>query len=496
MAKAIDVAKIRKAARSAVPISIKTYTLPHETEVYMESLLGIFLDEFGQVGIKDRIAYCMKELAVNAKKANTKRVYFKDKNLDIFNEVQYAEGMKSFKNDTLSNINYYLKKQQEEGLYIKTVFHAEGNQFNLSIRNNTEISRKEQMRGYDRIARSRAFETMEEALTTVLDDSEGAGLGIVILVLMLKKLGLSEDAFDIDVENGETVAQITLPFSDIHIENIAQLSEEIVQEIEELPHFPENIVSLQKLIHDPDSEITDIARQISMDASLIADLLKVVNSAQYMLPKRVDNIVEAVKLIGLRGLTNLLYSYGTQKLLDRKEKWLWDHSYKTAFYAYNIAKNFNRKNKNLLDDAYVGGILHDMGKIIFSDIHPKLLEKINNFCIEKELQRNLFEDLSAGLNHAEIGGLVAEKWNFPQSLIESIRYHHEPQQCSKEYKDVVYTVYLANSIANIESDEMVYEQVDREVLANFGINSEEQLMMILQRLSAAFSNQINAKERM
>ena len=496
MAKAIDVTKIRKAARSSVPISIKTYTLPHDTEVYMESILGIFLDEFGQVGIKDRIAYCMKELAVNAKKANTKRVYFKDRNLDIYNEAQYTEGMKTFKNDTLSNIDYYLKMQQKQGLYIKTVFHAKGNEFTLSIKNNTEISKKEQMRVYDRIARSRAFETMEEALTTVLDDSEGAGLGIVILVLMLKKLGLDEDAFDIDVEKGETIASITLPFSDIHIENIALLSEEIVQEIEELPHFPENIVHLQKLIHDPDSEITDIARQISMDASLIADLLKVVNSAQYMLPKRVDNIVEAVKLIGLRGLTNLLFSYGTQKLLDRKQKWLWDHSYKVAFYAYNIAKNFNRKNKNLLDDAYVGGILHDMGKIIFADIHPKLLEKINNFCIEKELQRDLFEDLSAGLNHAEIGGLVAEKWNFPQSLIESIRYHHEPQQCAKEYKDVVYTVYLANSIANIESDEMVFEQVNEEVLSNFGINSEAQLMMILERLSSAFTNQVNAKERM
>ena len=159
MAKAIDVAKIRKAARSAVPISIKTYTLPHETEVYMESILGIFLDEFGQVGIKDRIAYCMKELAVNAKKANTKRVYFKDRNLDITNENHYSEGMKTFKNDTLSNIDYYLKKQQEEGLYIKAVFHAKGKEFILSIRNNTEISRKEQMRVYDRIARSRASRT-------------------------------------------------------------------------------------------------------------------------------------------------------------------------------------------------------------------------------------------------------------------------------------------------------------------------------------------------
>jgi len=114
----------------------------------------------------------MKELAVNAKKANTKRVYFKDRKLDIDNPAHYEEGMKSFKSDTLSNIDYYLKIQQSEGLYIKTVFQAKGNEFTLSIKNNTEISKKEQMRVYDRIARSRAFDTMEEALTTVLDDSE------------------------------------------------------------------------------------------------------------------------------------------------------------------------------------------------------------------------------------------------------------------------------------------------------------------------------------
>ena len=107
------------------------------------------------------------------------------------------------------------------------------------------------MRVYDRIARSRAFETMEEALSTVIDDSEGAGLGIVILVLMLKKIGLDEDSFDIDVEKGETVARITLPFNEVHVENLDLLSEEIVREIQELPQFPDNILQLQNLINDP-----------------------------------------------------------------------------------------------------------------------------------------------------------------------------------------------------------------------------------------------------
>ena len=70
-------------------------------------------------------------------------------------------------------------------------------------------------------------------------------------------------------------------------------------------------MNLQRLIADPNSDITDIAREISVDPSMTADLLKLVNSAQFMLPKRVDNIVEAVKLVGTKGVRNLLYSYGT-----------------------------------------------------------------------------------------------------------------------------------------------------------------------------------------
>ncbi|MCK4541537.1 MAG: HDOD domain-containing protein [Spirochaetales bacterium] len=494
MAQNVNVEQIKRAARNSIPLSIKTYTMPHETEEYMEQVLGIFLGEFGQKNLADRISYCMKELAVNAKKANTKRVYFTDKGLDIDNKDHYTEGMTTFKQETLDNIDFYLQKQKEVGLYIKVVFHAKEKTFTLSVHNNVHISRKEQMRVYDRIARSRAYDSMEDALTAVLDDSEGAGLGIVILVLMLKKMGLDEDSFDIDIEGEETIAKITIPFSDIHLENLSLLSDAIVKEIDELPQFPENIVSLQRMLSDPDSEITHIARQISTDPSLTADLLKIVNSAQFMLPKRVDNIVEAVKLLGLRALTNLLYSYGTQKLLDKHQRWLWDHSYRTAYYAYHLARNFKKK-KDILDDAYVGGILHDMGKIIFADVHPNLLERIVKFCKDRNLGRDFIEDLSAGLNHAEIGGMIAEKWNFPTPLIEAIKYHHEPSRCSQENRNVVYAVYLANAICNVEDKEITYDQLEPAALKSYGISSLEQFEIIQQRLAKAFDDEKARAER-
>ncbi|MBL8965489.1 MAG: hypothetical protein JNG85_00700, partial [Spirochaetaceae bacterium] len=79
----VDVPKIKKAAHNAIPLTITTYTLPHDIEVYMEEVLDVFLSELGQKKLKDYLVYCLRELAVNAKKANTKRVYFEVKGLDI-----------------------------------------------------------------------------------------------------------------------------------------------------------------------------------------------------------------------------------------------------------------------------------------------------------------------------------------------------------------------------------------------------------------------------
>ena len=489
MPQTLNVEKIVHAARNSIPLTVKTFTLPHETELYLGEILEIFLKELGQEALKDPLTYCLRELAVNAKKANTKRVYFHEKGLNILDDNEYLSGMEKFKMETLDNIEHWLSLQKEAGYYIKVIFQIRNQNLNLFVCNNAEITQKEQIRVYDRIARSRAFKSLEEALATVLDDSEGAGLGIVIMVLMLKKLDLNEDAFDIDTKNGETIARLSIPMASVRIKNLEELSKKVVDEIESLPNFPENIVLLQQMLSDPDSEITEMARQVSVDPAMTADLLKIVNSAQFMLPKKVDNIVEAVKMVGIRGLKNLLYSYGTQKILgnadDARIKALWTHSYKTAFYAYSLAKNFLRK-KEILDDVYVGGILHDMGKIVFSNAHPDLMEKISKFSKGKDIPRELFEDMTAGLNHSQIGALIAEKWNFPEILIQSIRYHHEPQNAPASSRDVVNTVHFANLLSNYEDKLVGFEQIDKNVLATFHMQNEAQMLKVLSKLEEAF----------
>ena len=491
----IDEEKVKKAVQSGMPLTIKTFTLPREIDAYIEQLLTVFLKFVNQEKLKDYVIYCVQELTGNAKKANTKRVYFIDRGLDLSNPDDYKEGMAGFKETTLGNIAYYLQLQKEKGLYIKLILQVKNNIIYIEVRNNSAVTKNELIRIHDKLARSRQYDSMEEALSQVLDDSEGAGLGLVILILMLKKMGLDEDCFDILGTDNETIARLIIPLEQTRAENLSILSSTIVDNINTLPHFPENILNIQALIKDPDSEMTDIARQISMDPALTADLLKIVNSAHYMLSKKVDNISDAVRMVGIRGINNLLYSYGTQKILgddSADKKALWDHSYKTAFYAFNLIKNF-RRDKDLLDDAYVGGILHDMGKIIFSNVHPELLNKIRSFCTEKGLPSSTFEDLSAGMNHAEIGSLIAQKWNFPETLVASIRYHHDPDSAPDEYRDLVDAVYLANMFCELEVGGTTYDQINHAVLESFGITSKKQVDTLVEKFTSGF-DRINQKQ--
>jgi putative nucleotidyltransferase with HDIG domain len=487
----VDETKIKKAVQSGIPLTITTFTLPHEVEVYIEQVIAIFLKMVDREGLKDYIVYCVQELATNAKKANTKRVYFTERGLDLANPNDYEEGMVNFKENTLNNIAHYLQIQKEKGLFIKLILQIKKNIIHIEVRNNVGITKTELIRIHDKLARSRQYSSLEDAFSQVLDDSEGAGLGLVILVLMLKKMGLDEDCFDVTGTDKETIARISIPLDQARVENLSILAETIVGSINSLPHFPENILMVQKLIGDPKADMSSIARQISMDPALTADLLKIVNSAQYMLTKKVDSISEAVKLVGIRGIKNLFYSYGTQKILGDEtldKKQLWEHSYKTAFYAFNLIKNF-KKDNNLLDDVYVGGILHDMGKIIFSNIHPDLLTKIKEFSAEKNLPASTFEDLSAGMNHAEIGAQIAEKWNFPENLVTAIRFHHDPVSAPPETKDLVETVYLANMFCEYEAGNVTFEQLETSVLENFGITSKKQIDSLLERFSLGFKKE-------
>ena len=352
----LDLSKVKMAIRAGIPLSITTYTLPHEMEVYMDSVLSAFLEELNQNQMIEYLTYCLNELVTNSKKANTKRIFFKEKNLDITNPKDYETGMKSFKSETLNNIKYYLKLQKNAGLYVKLILQTRNNKIKIEVRNNSELTVEEYKRMHDKLSRAQQYTSVDQALEQILDDTEGAGLGLIIMILMLEKIGLTEENFQILSEGGETITRIILPLNEKTQKDLSVVSHEFVKIIDELPQFPDTIVKVNRLLNDPDSKMSEIAMLISSDVSLTTDLLKLVNSATFALASPCRSIADAVKLVGIRGIKNMLISVGSinsLKSIGGEKKDLWTHAYRVAFYSYNLARNFCASEKAIVEDSFV-----------------------------------------------------------------------------------------------------------------------------------------------
>lgn len=487
----LDLSKVKMAIRAGIPLSITTYTLPHEMELYMDSVLAAFLEELNQHHMIEYLTYCLNELVTNSKKANTKRIYFKEKKLNILDKDEYERGMKSFKEETLNNIKYYLKLQKEAGLYVKLILQTRNNKIKIEVRNNVELTVEEYKRMHDKLSRAQQYTSVDQALAQVLDETEGAGLGLIIMILMLEKIGLSEENFQILCENGETITRIILSLNEKTQKDLSVVSQEFVNIIDELPQFPESIMNVTRLLNDPNSKMSDIAMLISSDVSLTTDLLKLVNSATFALASPCRSISDAVKLVGIRGIKNMLISVGAMNNLKSsgENNELWIHSYRIAFYAYNLARNFFQTDRSVVEDAYVCGLLHDMGKLVFDTAHPDIFEKIKEICSQKGIPANVFEKLVAGVNHGSVGALIAEKWNFPDVIISVIRHHHEPDLAPTETKKLTSLVYFSDMLAHFQTKEVDFYQFDQDVLAMFHIANEEQLQKISDRLEEAFDKE-------
>ncbi|QBC41108.1 HDOD domain protein [Treponema pallidum subsp. endemicum] len=483
----VDTEKIRKAIELQLPIAITTYTLPRDMDIYIGQVAKTILDLIGQPHVKDYLTYCISELTTNAKKANTKRIYFREKGLDIFDPQDYKRGMKSFKEESLENINHYLKLQQQEGLYVKVTMQVLSHALVIEVINNCKMTPMEFKRVFDKRVRARRYSGLEEALAHILDNSEGAGLGLVIMMLMLKKLGLEEDVYRLVVEEDRTISRMVVP-RNIEIQTqTTKLAASIADRIDDIPQLPSKLLEIQRAIENPDVQLSDIVALISQDVALVTDLLKLVNSARFGMNKRCLDISEAVKRVGLRELQNLLYSVGAGRVLqstDDERKQLWNQAYRTGYFALGLAKATG--DQALIADSYICGLLHNLGEVVFTSAYPEMLIKLTEIQAERNIPPHVLDTIMSDVGHAEIGAALAQRWNLPEPVINTIRFHHNLPHAPEEYKPLISTVAFANMTIRFLDGETPYEQIPRSLLSFFRIQSEQQLRTTAQTLQSSF----------
>jgi len=206
--------------------------------------------------------------------------------------------------------------------------------------------------------------------------------------------------------------------------------QKIIEKIDDLPTLPRTVLKITELVNDPKSSAKDLARVITDDQVLTARLLKLVNSSFYGFPERISTVTGAIVLLGFDAIRNLLLTTSVFDLFanhNRKKKQdqekFWDHSLGCAVGA-KVIGNYLRHDK--IEELFVSGLLHDIGKIVemmyLSDEYTKVVAIIDR----ENILMTAAENQVLGYNHAEVGKMLAEKWNLPVKLVQVIAHHHQP----------------------------------------------------------------------
>jgi HD-like signal output (HDOD) protein len=491
----ISPADFRQCIESGSEFQIQFNCWHNETEAAVTRIIYRFLEKYDIHYLRETVVNIMKELVNNAIKANLKRLYFQMKNLDINKTDDYRTGMESFKAETYQpDDTTYLDQLDASDLHVRIVFGTSDTHISIGIHNNSPILEVELSKIQSRVKKAFKYTDIAEAFDDVLDDSEGAGLGLIMAIMLLKNSGLTQETLQVSRDGGSTIATISIPKSLTNIESQKRIAEEIVKEIEEIPSMPENIQSIQRLCSNPDSTIREISDNIAHDPALTASILKLANSAGYLTGRKIETLTDAVKNIGIKGINTLLVATGVHRILDsrykRYEK-MWKESNKRAFYSQKIAIQMKQAKQG--DFAYLAGLLADIGFIIILSLKADLWKRVQDIAGIKGINPSVpLEEISLGISHSSLGAMICAKWNFNEALIKAIEYHHRPYMSPEEHRQLVYIVYLANCYIDYENGKMRYELIHEDALQHFGINDKERFISLHELLRESYEQKVKA----
>lgn len=476
-----DSKSIADAIRLQMPVVVTTYTLPRDMETYIREVLKEFLKECRQEHLYEYLNFCLGELLTNAKKANTKRVYFKEKNLDINNREDYAKGMESCKEDTLTNIDYYLELQKKADLYIKLILQLKGDMVKIEIRNNSVITDTERERIQNKMECVQQYTSMEDAFANILDQSEGAGLGIIIIILMLQKVGLSRDNYQVFVEDGDTVTRIILPCNEKIFGGTDMLSYQFVRLQDSVPCLKDSFAKAQKFAGSSKYTRSDLYDLVSKDTMLTMLLLKRAKengSKEFNLVKVFENFTDDQ----LREIYSLENPDVSIVRSDKETKQYFAHAKNVAFYAYNIAKNYPDENSNTPEELYTIGLLNNLGIILLKTASNEQKTYVDELLKNYDIADKIRDVFYSGIEAGYLGMVYAKKENLPEIICSVLGFwnNYDDEEAGQFRAHKI--IYFAECLQYYDEGIIEFYQIDAAVLKEFNIITEDQFKYVLRQL--------------
>jgi len=226
----------------------------------------------------------------------------------------------------------------------------------------------------------------------------------------------------------------------------------IVASIREIPPMPDVVTRVLRLLADRDSSMNELTETLSRDQAIVARLIKVSNSALYGRGHRITSLQQAVVRLGARTIQSLVLASSTRTLfpMDRTNVglWgqaLWTHSMECGISARLVAERCGYDDP---EEAFVGGVLHDVGKVVILLEMPDAFRRIQRARILRFGDSAAIERDAIGFDHTQVGDMLLEKWALPATLRTCVRSHHDSNYHG-DCEVLVHVVRCANVLCKL-----------------------------------------------
>jgi HD-like signal output (HDOD) protein len=265
-----------------------------------------------------------------------------------------------------------------------------------------------------------------------------------------------------------------------------------------LVSFPSVYTQFQEAMADEDTSFSEIGDIIVYDAGLSARLLRIVNSAYYGYPQKIETISHAIGLIGTRQLSDLMLSTividkfkSIPKSMINMESF-WQHSIACGLIARELA---SQKGNLDPEKLFTAGMLHDIGQIILCLKLPQLSLRIQMELQTRQEPLQELEREELGFDHAELGGRLLNKWNLAEFHVETTTFHHEPGN-APNYSLETSIIYLADILANTmklgcSGESKIPSILDEDVWKSVQLPERINLSDLREKIQSSYDETVN-----
>jgi len=221
----------------------------------------------------------------------------------------------------------------------------------------------------------------------------------------------------------------------------------------QLPTLPTIVNRILGIVNDPDSSATDLAEVVSRDQAIANKIIRLANSSYYGFARQINSIPLAISVIGYNEIVSLALGVSVFSALRLKQtqtffdvQGLWRHAIGVATAGRMLGRRI--PGNSVSEQIFLTGLFHDIGKIFFIEYFPDDYRAVSKSDMLAERSLHQVEKEMMGIDHATLGGMLMEQWNFPGSIVVPVRYHHRSSLCPQQYQDDARIVELADNLCH------------------------------------------------